>query len=54
LLNFHTQGGTWQEHGINRRQVIQRNSPMHDGAPKLWKFAEKLIDEAVEKGMLKE
>ncbi len=54
MLNFHTQGGTWQEHGINRRQVIQRNSPMHDGAPKLWKFAEKLIDEAVEKGMLKE
>ena len=54
LLNFHTQGGTWQEHGINRQQVIQRNSPMHDGAPKLWKYAEKLIDEAVEKGMLKE
>ncbi|MFC1877462.1 HD domain-containing protein [Thermodesulfobacteriota bacterium] len=53
LLNFHTQGGTWREHDISRQQVIQRNSPMHDGAPKLWEYAEKLIDEAVEKGMLK-
>jgi putative hydrolase of HD superfamily len=53
LLNFHTQGGTWREHGIKRQQVIQRNSPMNDGAPELWEYAEKLIDEAVEKGMLK-
>ncbi len=30
-----------------------RNSPMHDGAPKLWEYAEKLIDEAVEKEMIK-
>ncbi|MBW2513453.1 MAG: HD domain-containing protein [Deltaproteobacteria bacterium] len=54
LQNFHTQGGTWQEHGIKRQQVIQRNSPMNDGAPALWEYAEKLIDEAVEKGILKE
>ena len=54
LHNFHTQGGTWREHDINRQQVIQRNSPMQDGAPILWEYAEKLIDEAVEKGMLKE
>jgi len=54
LLNFHTQGGTWREHGIRRQQVIQRNSPMHDGAPKLWEYAEKLIQKAIEKGMLKE
>lgn len=53
LLNFHTQGGTWREHDIHRQQVIQRNSPMKDGAPTLWEYAEKLIDEAVEKGMLK-
>jgi putative hydrolase of HD superfamily len=53
LLNYHTQGGTWREHGIRRQQVIQRNSPMQDGAPELWEYAEKLINEAVEKGMLK-
>ena len=53
LLNYHTQGGTWREHGIKRQQVIQRNSPMQDGAPELWEYAEKLIDKAVEKGMLK-
>jgi putative hydrolase of HD superfamily len=54
LLNYHTQGGTWREHGIRRQQVIQRNSPMNDGAPELWEYAEKLINKAVEKGMLKE
>ena len=54
LHNFHTQGGTWREHGITRQQVIQRNNPMQDGAPTLWEYAEKLIDEAFEKGMLKE
>ena len=53
LLNYHTQGGTWREHGIRRQQVIQRNSPMQDGAPELWEYAEKLINEAVEKGILK-
>jgi len=53
LLNYHTRGGTWREHGIRRQQVIQRNSPMQDGAPELWEYAEKLINEAVEKGMLK-
>jgi len=53
LLNYHTQGGTWREHGIKRQQVIQRNSPMQDGAPELWEYAEKLINKAVEKGMLK-
>jgi hypothetical protein len=29
------------------------NSPMQDGAPTLREYAEKLIDEAVGKGMLK-
>ena len=32
---------------------MQNNSPMNDGAPELWEYAEKLIDEAVKKGMLK-
>jgi len=54
LLNFHTQGGTWREHGIRRQQVIQRNSPMNDGAPELWEYAQKLIEKAVEKGMLRD
>jgi 5'-deoxynucleotidase YfbR-like HD superfamily hydrolase len=53
LLNFHTQGGTWREHGVRRDQVVQRNSPIQDGAPTLWDYAEKLIDEAIEKGILK-
>jgi 5'-deoxynucleotidase YfbR-like HD superfamily hydrolase len=53
LLNYHTRGGTWQEHSIRHDQVVQRNSPIQDGAPALWDYAKNLIDEAVEKGMLK-
>ena len=53
LHNYHTQGGTWREHAIERPQVIQRNRPIKDGAPDLWEHAAGLIDAAVEKGFLK-
>ena len=52
LLNLLNKGGTWQEHGISRDQVISRNRPIEDGAPKLWEFISELIDNAVEKGYL--
>jgi len=52
LHNSRTQGGTWREHHISRRQVIQRNNPINDSAPTLWEYAAKLIDEAFEKGFL--
>jgi putative hydrolase of HD superfamily len=52
LHNSRTKGGTWREHHIKRNQVIQRNSPIDDGAPVLWEYAAGLIDEAVEKGYL--
>ena len=54
LHNSRTQGGTWREHQIKRHQVIQRNSPISDGAPALWEYAANLIDEAFEKGFLGE
>ncbi len=52
MHNYHTQGRAWLEHGIHRAQVIERNSPIGDGSTKLWKIAESLIDDAVEKGYL--
>lgn len=54
LHNSRTRGGTWREHHIKRPQVIQRNSPISDGAPVLWEYAAQLIDEAIEKGFLAE
>ena len=54
LLNLHTQGKLWREHGITSRQVIARNRHMAEGAPELWRYAESRIREAVAKGHLAE
>jgi putative hydrolase of HD superfamily len=52
LLNYHTQGRAWREHGVTRAQVIERNRHIAAGAPHLWEYALALIDDAVEKGYL--
>jgi putative hydrolase of HD superfamily len=54
LLNYLNKGGTWQEHGISKAQVIDRNKHIEKGAPKLWEFISGLIDDAVSKGYLSE
>lgn len=54
LLNYMNKGGTWQEHNVKKEQVIRRNQHIKDGAPKLWEFISELLDDAVEKGYLKE
>lgn len=53
LQNVHTEGASWQEHGIRLEQVVAFNRRMGEGAPELWKLARRLLDEAVEKGHLK-
>jgi putative hydrolase of HD superfamily len=52
LLNYHTQGRAWREHGVTRGQVIERNRHIEAGAPALWAFVSGLIDEAVARGYL--
>ena len=52
LLNFHTQGAAWRRHGICKAQVIARNEHIQEGAPALWTYVRKLIDEAVARGYL--
>ncbi|MGI6084604.1 MAG: HD domain-containing protein [Acetivibrionales bacterium] len=54
MLNYLNKGGTWKEHHIARKQVEQRNHYIEDGAPKLWEYASELLDNAMEKGYLKE
>ena len=52
LHNYYTGGRKWQEHGVRRPQVIERNRHIADGAPQLWEYARQLIDDAVARGML--
>ncbi|MBD1998411.1 HD domain-containing protein [Leptolyngbya sp. FACHB-541] len=52
LHNQQTRGGTWQIHNIHRDQVEQRVSPIETGAPELWPFVQKLLDDCVAAGYL--
>jgi putative hydrolase of HD superfamily len=46
-------GGTWRKHGVSRDAVLQRMAPIRDGAPALWPFVQRAIDEAEAAGHLK-
>ncbi len=52
LNNYYTNGKSWQDNGISRDQVLARNRVMAQGAPTLWAYIEKLLDRAVDKGIL--
>ena len=54
LMNLHGGGDDWHLHGITKSQVIAYNRHIEEGAPSLWKYVRKSIDEAVEQGILKE
>ena len=53
LLNYHGDDSAWRRHGIRSTQVVAFNQHMQEGAPELWAYARKLIDDAVANGKLK-
>lgn len=52
LHNYHTQGAAWRKHGITRAQVIERNRHIAEGAPALWEYVLKLVNDAAARGWL--
>lgn len=52
LQNTSNNGGTWSEFGVNYEKVYQKKSIMKEGSNAIWDFAEKLIHESLEKGIL--
>ena len=53
MLNDHTGGLAWREHGVALEQVLKRNLIMPDGSETLWKYAyENIIMPNVKKGNL--
>jgi putative hydrolase of HD superfamily len=52
LLNYFTEGQSWQEHDVKSSQVLSRMQPVEDGSPFLWNYVKKLLDDAVKKGYL--
>lgn len=54
LHNYFTQGHSWRQNGIQKKQVLSRMQPVEEGAPALWDYVTSLIEDAVEKGFLAE
>lgn len=52
LLNYHSGGAPWRDNGVVEEQVIRRNQHIEDGAPALWRYAEQMIERAVDEGKL--
>lgn len=52
LQNTSNDGGTWKEFGVNYQTVYDKKKVIKEGSAEIWTYAEKLIDESVEKGIL--
>ncbi|WP_026966904.1 HD domain-containing protein [Algoriphagus terrigena] len=53
LQNTSNKGGTWAEFGVNYTKVYEKKKVIKDGSSSIWDYAENLINESVEKGILK-
>ena len=53
LQNTSNKGGTWTEFGVDYQKVYEKKKIIKDGSQVLWNYAENLINESVEKGILK-
>lgn len=52
LHNYHAKGHSWQEHGIQKHEVIAINQVIEEGSTELWKAAREVIEESVRLGYL--
>ncbi|AWG26753.1 HD domain-containing protein [Flavobacterium kingsejongi] len=53
LQNSSNNGGTWEEYGVKYEKVYEKKSVIKEGSNVIWSYAEKLIDDSVESGILK-
>jgi putative hydrolases of HD superfamily len=53
IHNYHTGGKRWKEDGITYAQVYAVNKVICESSPRLWQFAQSLIEDSVVRGYLK-
>ena len=53
LLNFYTDGASWQGRTVTREQVYARNALVKEAIPALWPFVEFAVESCYAKGLLK-
>ncbi len=54
LLNDASGGKSWQEHGVRKSQVMERNAKTHEGSAILWDYIRNIIEENTKKGNIVE
>jgi len=53
LQNTSNNGGTWKEFDVPYQKVYDKKVAIKDGSATIWNYAENLINESVEKGILR-
>ncbi|HKO77566.1 MAG TPA: HD domain-containing protein [Flavobacterium sp.] len=53
LQNTSNNGGTWAEYNVPYQTVYDKKKAIKDGSETIWNYAENLINESVDKGILK-
>ncbi len=53
LQNTSNNGGTWAEFNVEYQKVYNKKKAIKDGAASIWTYAEQLLNESVEKGILR-
>jgi len=53
LQNVSNNGGTWKEFDVDFSKVVEKKKVIKEGSSTLWKYAENLLNESVDKGILK-
>ena len=53
LQNNSNKGGTWAEFNVPYEKVYDKKKAIKEGSAVLWKYAENLLNESVEQGILK-
>lgn len=53
MLNDHTDGKAWKEHGVHESQILRRNECTPLGSETLWEYARKMfIEKNIKKGAI--
>ena len=53
LQNTSNDGGTWKEFGVKYQTVLNKKKAIKKGSSELWNYAEMLLNDSVDKGILK-
>jgi putative hydrolase of HD superfamily len=53
LQNTSNNGGTWREYDVAYEQVHNKKSIMKEGSETIWSYAEQLLNDSVEQGILR-